>query len=163
MRNGKPIIAIVGPSRAGKDTAAEYLRDHTTLRYLGGCSFTGCKHVAIKLNLSWKEAWRTRHERKDEWYKILNEYRKDDPTKLIRECLEHSDIVCGIRDYTEIIEAKFEKLIDLVIWINRNVASDSVLTFGPEVSDITIDNYDTFHSYYRKLTSLAKVLGVWRG
>jgi hypothetical protein len=162
MRNGLPILAIVGHGRAGKDTVAEWLRDNTILRFKGGCSFTGCQYVADKLGSSWHEAWRTRHERRMEWYHILNEYRKDDPTRLVRDCLEHSDIVCGLRDREELLGAKAKKLFDLVIWVDRPVPIDPTVTFTVDDADLIIRNYTKFEDLYERLTHLAGVLKVLR-
>jgi hypothetical protein len=160
MKNGKPVLAIVGPGRSGKDTMAEWCRDHTILEYKGGSSYTGCKYVAERLGLSWHDTWRTRHERRMDWYNILNEYRKDDPTKLIRECLEHSDIVCGLRDRTELLASRDAGLIDLVVWIDRPVPHDPTITFTIEDADIIIRNHGTFEEFYERLRRFAKTLGI---
>lgn len=162
MRNGKPILAIVGHGRAGKDTAAEFFRDHTVLRFKGGCSYTGCQYVADKLGISWHEAWRTRHERRMDWYRILNDYREGDPSRLIRDCLEHSDIVCGVRDSIELSVARKECLLDLVVWIDRPVPFDPTVTFTIEDADVIIRNYTGFSDFYTRLKRFAKVLGVLR-
>lgn len=160
MRNGLPIVAIVGHGRAGKDTAAEYLRDNTVLQYKGGCSYTGCTYVAQQLGIDWHEAWRTRHERRMEWYNILNEYRKDDPSRLIRDCLSHSDIVCGVRDRIELLAAKKEKLIDLIVWIDRPVPVDPTVTFTVEDADTIIRNYTSFEDFYSRLRRFAAALNI---
>jgi hypothetical protein len=160
MRNGLPVLAIVGHGRAGKDTAAEWLRDHTHLKFKGGCSYTGCDYVAKKLGLSWHEAWRTRHELRMDWYRILNEYREGDPSRLVRDCLEHSDIVCGIRDRMEMIAAKKEGLLDLIVWIDRPVPVDPTVTFTIEDADVIIRNYSGFDDFYARLRRFSNVLRI---
>ena len=160
MRNGLPILAIVGHGRAGKDSAAEWLRDHTKLRFKGGCSYTGCQYVADKLGISWHEAWRTRHERRMEWYTLLNEYREADPAKLIKDCLVHSDIVCGVRDGKELHAAKQEGLLDLIVWVDRPVPIDPTVTFTIDDADVIIRNYGSFGTFYSRLKRFARTLGV---
>lgn len=160
MRNGRPVLAIVGHGRAGKDTAAEFLRDHTNLRFKGGCSYTGCQYVAEKLGLSWHEAWRTRHERRMEWYRLLNEYREGDPSRLVRDCMEHSDIVCGVRDCMEMQACKKEGLFDLVVWIDRPVPIDPTVTFTIEDADVIVRNYSGFEDFYERLKRFSKILGI---
>jgi hypothetical protein len=158
MSTKNPVIALIGHSRSGKDTAAEWLRDNTILRYKGGSSYQACEYVAGKLGLSWQDAWRTRHERKDEWFKLLNEYRQDDITKLVRACLTHSDIICGVRDRDELLKCRAEGLLDLIIWVDRQVPDDPTLTIKKEDCDIVIENNSTFASYYIKLARLCKLM-----
>jgi hypothetical protein len=162
MRNGVPILAVVGKGRAGKDTSAEWLRDNTVLRFDGGCSWHGREIVAEKLGISVEEAWQTRHDRRMEWYRILCEFRQNDPARLVKRCLVNNHVVCGVRDGVEMRAAIDEGLIDLVIWIERAVPDDPTLTFGPEVADVIIDNNGTLKGLYRRLFRLAKIINVMK-
>lgn len=162
MRDGVPSIAIVGNGRAGKDTAAEYLRDHTKLRFNGGCSWTGRLYVAERLGISPEEAWNTRHARRMEWYTLLNEYRKTEPHRLVKDVLSHSDIVCGVRDGSEMKSAMEHGLFDLVVWIDRDVPPDPTLTFGPDVADIVIQNHWSVEAFHHRLRRFSEALGILR-
>lgn len=155
----KPVLAFVGPSRCGKDTACEFLRDHFGLKFAGGCSYTIREKIAAAQGLSVEEAWLKRHENRDYWYRWCQEYRRDDPARIVRESLVHSDIICGIRDKIELRTAVGEKLIDLVVWIDRHVSPDPTLEFGNDVADIVVVNQGSKISFCSKLVSLGQVLG----
>ena len=157
------IVAFCGPGRCGKDTAAEYWAKICSLRFKGGCSYTVLPHIAKSLEMSTREAYLSRHWNRDYWYEWCNEYRKNDPARIVRESLQHSDIICGVRDKCELQAALAEGLIDLAIWILRDVPADTTLTYSASECDIIIDNYGTIEQFHHKLTRLANALGVTTG
>lgn len=155
-------LAVVGPGRSGKDTACEWLRDNTKLRFNGGCSWTGRLYVAERLGISPEEAWETRHQRRMEWYTLLNEYRKEEPHRLVQDVLKHSDIVCGVRDGSEMKSAIEHGLFDLVVWIDRDVPPDPTLTFGIETADVIIPNHWSVGDFHQRLRRFSEALGILR-
>lgn len=172
MRNGLPVIALCGYGRAGKDTAAEWLRDHTVLRFSGGCSWTALPYMARRLSedfgrlVTEEEAYRRRHEDRMKWYTYMNEYRKDeyrkdDPARLIRDVLQHSDLVCGVRDRCELLAAREEQLLDLVVWIDRDVPVDPTVTYSIDDCDIVVRNHGTIHEFHQRLYRLARSLRLF--
>jgi len=160
MKDGVPVLAFCGYGRAGKDTAAEWFRDHTPLKFAGGCSWTVLPHIAKDLGLSVEEAFRRRHEDRRYWYNWCNEYRRDDPARIIRESLVHSDMVCGVRDVIELIAGKAEGLIDLAVWIDRPVPLDPTVTYSVEDCDIIVRNYEGLDAFFKRLERLAKALRI---
>lgn len=160
MRNGIPTLAVVGPGRAGKDTVAEWLRDHTVPRFHGGCSWTGRHYVAERLGLPVDEAWQRRHEMRMSWYTLLNEYRQEDSARLIKDVMGHSDVVAGVRDGQEIWSGIYQGLFDLVLWLDRDVPHDPTLTFGPEVADVVLPNRGSLDELYIRLQRLARVMQI---
>ena len=112
-------LAIVGPSRAGKDTAANWFAAHTGLRYTGSCSSIIAPHAAARLGIPEAEAFATRHACRDLWRAIGDELRRDDPAYLARKTLEHGDICVGIRSAAEMEAVMGEGLVDEVLWIDR--------------------------------------------
>jgi hypothetical protein len=166
VRNGKPILCISGHGRAGKDTAAEWFRDNTVLRFCGGSSWIGREYMARRLSqdlgrlVTPEEAFERRHEDRDKWYRYLNEYREGDPTRLLRDCLVSNDIICGPRDGCEVRAARAEGLFDLMVWIDRPVPVDPTVTFSIEDADVIVRNHTTIEDYYLRLARLARVLGV---
>ena len=161
-----PIIAFCGHGRSGKDTGAEWARDHTILRFKGGCSWTALKYMAKRLSedegrvVTEEEAYKNRHMDRMKWYTYMNQYREGDPSRLIRDCLEHSDIVCGVRDGKELTASKEKGLLDLIIWVNRDVPNDPTVTYTRDDCDIVVDNTSTLEAYYQKLARLMKSLGL---
>lgn len=73
-----PVLMICGHGRAGKDTAAEYLRDHAGIKFEGGCSWAARHYMAGRLGISAEEAYARRHEDRELWFRYLNELRADD-------------------------------------------------------------------------------------
>lgn len=161
MKNGKPVLAFCGWGRAGKDTCSEWFRDHTELVFKGGCSYTILPRVAEARGETLEYAWATRHQNREWWYEFCNEYRKHDPTRLVRDCLEHSDVVCGIRDDFELKAVLRANLVDLAIWVNRpGIEKDKTVTYQEKDCDISIHNSGSIEDLHRKLERLAVSLGV---
>lgn len=164
--NDYPVIAFCGYGRSGKDTGAEWFRDHTPLKFMGGCSWTARDYMAMRLSedegriVTIDEAYARRHEDRIKWYTYLNQFRVGDPSRLIRNCLSHSDIVCGVRDRKELFAARDEGLLDLLIWIDRDVPVDSTVTYTIDDCDIVIRNRDTLGVYHNRLARLAKLIGL---
>lgn len=108
-----------------------------------------------------EKAWAERHANREWWYLFCNEYRKNDPARIVKDCLKHSDIICGVRDGFELKAAVDQKLIDLTIWVHSpRVRVDSTVTYQEKDCDLTIDNSGSIEDLYRKLERLAISLGI---
>lgn len=151
---------LCGPSRCGKDEAAIWLSQNTPLRYAGSMSQVIAPHVARRLGKTVDEVFATRHADKQLWFDVGNELRARDPLRIVRECLEKSDIVVGPRDDGEIVHARETDLIDLAIWIEREVPEDPTMTYGPELCDIVVLNLGPLHRMHESLRALARFAGV---
>jgi hypothetical protein len=158
---GIPRIALVGYGRGGKDTAGGWLGLFTPLRYVGSTSRVVCPLIAKDLGLSVEEAWSQRHNHRRFWHHWCNEYRKDDPTKIARQCLENGDLVVGLRDIIELNACKEEKLFDLIVWVHNNrVEKDPTVTFTSDDCDVIVENNGTYVQFYEKLTRLCRFGGI---
>lgn len=154
-------LAIVGPGRCGKDTAAEWFAQRTILRYWGSCSQVILPEAARRLGLSEAEAWKRRHEDRKFWRELGDEMRKDDPAALARVTLEKGDLCVGVRSHVEMRAVLDQKLVDLTVWIHRpNVPNDPTLEFGRGLADVVIENAGTLTDFHGKLYNLAATLGV---
>ncbi len=154
-------ILIVGYSRAGKDTACEYLAKSTELRFAGTTSLYLARYVAARLGVSEEEAYRTRHQNRNLWHRVGNEVRKRDPGLLIRASLEYAEIVGGARDLEEIIACKQNHLVDLIVWIaNSRVRKDSTVNFSEQDCDIIVPNHWTLEEFHLRLLRLARFAGL---
>lgn len=157
-------VLFAGMGRAGKDTACEYLSKITTLRNAGTTSKYLCEYVASKLGLPVDEVYARRHE-SDEmrtfWYNCGNELRQNGPATLIRRALECGEITGGVRDYAEVVAAREEGLIDILVWIeNERVKKDPTVMFGPRECDLIIQNNWDLEEYYRRIERLARFAGL---
>lgn len=149
-------VMFVGHGRAGKDTASEMFAKITGLRFAGSLSRQLAVHMAGVLGLSVEEAYARRHEDRMKWYEEGNKLREKGPTTLIRSALRHGDITNGARDRAEVIAAREEGLVDLIVWIeNPRVPTDPTLKFGPDDCDIAILNTGGLDQLYRNLERLA--------
>ena len=153
-------LAIVGPGRAGKDACAEWLAANTPLRYTGSCSSVIAPHAARRLGLGVTEAFARRHEDRDLWRAIGDELRRDDPAALARETLRHGELCVGVRARVEIEAVIRERLVDLVLWIDRDVPPDPTLEFGPEVATVILPNRGTLADLHGRLRALARAWGL---
>ncbi len=156
-----PRILLVGHGRAGKDTGLEYLSALTGMQNAGSTSLYLTKYVAQRLGLDEREAYRTRHEMRDEWYRIGNELRTNDPGILLREALNRGPLTAGIRDLQEVVFARVNRVVDLIVWIENNrVPVDPTIKFGPEYADIVVQNNGSVEDYHERLKRLAIFAGL---
>lgn len=80
--------------------------------------------------------------------------RANDAAYLARRTLEHGDIAVGIRDGAEMQAVLDEQLVDLAIWIERDVPLDPTLTYGPELCHVIMQNRSTLEAFHAKLGAL---------
>lgn len=161
-------LAICGPGRAGKDTASKWLACHTTLRYTESTSEAAAQLCYSKLAdrygyTSVSEAFEDRHNHRVEWADIIWSYNKPDGITLYCEMLQDGDILNGIRRAAELQALVDRHLIDLVMWIDRDVPTDPSLETTSSVADIIIPNNDSIADLYRRLTHFARFSRIIKG
>lgn len=155
-------LAICGHGRAGKDEAAKWFNENTTVRYSGfSTSAVIAPYVASVLGISEEEAFRRRHEDRQLWYEIGNELREHDPAFLARKTFEHGDIAVGIRDRDEMQAVLDEEMVDLAIWIERDVPPDPTLKYGQEMCDVIVLNTGELGAMFARLEALSKAMGIF--
>ena len=154
-------IAICGPGRCGKDTAAHWLKANTSLRYSRSTSEVIVPHVAKKLGLSVEETYRKRHEFRQLMFETGIELRQNDPAFLARTVLAEGDICNGVRDRREMQAVLDEQLVDLAIWIDRPwLPPDPTMGYGLEMCDIIIPNCWGLVDFIPRIARLARTWGV---
>jgi hypothetical protein len=154
-------LLVVGHGGAGKDTACEYLAKVTTLRFAGTTSAYLSKYVAARLGVPREEALLTRHGNRRLWHRVGNELRRQDPARLVRESLEHAQIVGGVRGREELEACRREGLVDLVVWVaNDRVARDSTVHFGEQDCDVTVANHGSLEEFHERLLEMARSVGL---
>lgn len=154
-------LAISGRGRSGKDEAAKWFNDNTSIRYSGfSTSMAITPHAAKHLGISEEEAFARRHEDRMLWFNLGNKLREHDQAFLARQTFEHGDIAVGIRDRDEMQAVLNEGLVDVAIWIDRDVPVDPTLTYGKELCSIVVENHGTLEEFHAVLRAVAKYLGV---
>jgi hypothetical protein len=158
-------LAICGPGRAGKDTAAEFLATISPLRYTAGTSYWA-RHLVF----DWMQrdgfpqyadahaCWLDRHNHRQLWAEIIGQYNANDPVKLYRDCLADQDLLTGIRWRHEQSACKGAGLCDLWIWIDRPGCDDPTCQVRAEDCDITILNHGTLEEFHERLRRFASIL-----
>lgn len=154
-------IALCGHGRVGKDEAAQWFNVNTSLRYSGfSTSMAITPHAAKHLGITEEEAFARRHEDRMLWFELGNNLREHDPAFLARQTFEHGDIAVGIRDRSEMQAVLDEGLVDVAIWIERDVPEDPTLTYGKELCSIIVENTGTLEEFHASLRAVAMMLGV---
>lgn len=160
-------IAICGPGRCGKDTAAEFFRDKTHCRYKCSTSFTAAEYVyryAMERNRlpyygNLLECYNDRRNHRRFWADTIEIMNKNDSAYLYRLHLKDNDILTGVRKRREIIACY--PLIDLAIWIDKkDCPTDPTQEYGPEMCDITVDNNSTIEDLHARLYNLSACFGI---
>lgn len=112
---------VVGHAQHGKDTVCEYLRDKYGISFQSS-SLAAATHVifpALRDKYGYNtlnECYEDRVNHRKEWFDLIAEYTKDEPTKLADAIYSCSDIYCGIRRREELlaIAKKYDLLIIMV-------------------------------------------------
>ncbi len=148
MTGKLPTVAFCGWGRAGKDTAGKFLGRVSPLRYIGSLSWVGKAEVARRLGLCEQEAWETRHDRRQDWYRI-------------RDSLALGEIVVGVRDAAELAAARSAGLITHAVWVHKpDVPKDPTTTYGPGDCDLTIRNDSTVDDFHGKLLDWFRIAEI---
>ena len=114
---------IVGHGRHGKDTFADGFRERGWL--CKDSSYAAAEIFLfdeLKGSMGYKtvdECWDDRHSHRALWFRMIAEYNHADNCRLMRSIYEHNDIYVGIRSQQELLAGLAQRLIDLVIWVER--------------------------------------------
>jgi hypothetical protein len=163
----RPRLAICGPGRCGKDTASIWLRDHTALRYYGSTSEAAASLVFSKISGEYgyqtvEECFQDRHNHRELWAKSIWDYNRPLGITLYEDMLKVTDVLNGIRRKGELQALLSRDMIDLVLWIDRDVPEDPSLEMDSSVADFIIPNNGTLEDLYQRLTRFARVTRLLR-
>lgn len=149
------ISVVLGYTGSGKTTAARYLSEITSI------PFTDTSGVLIKLYCEDKGYdVDTIIENKDEHRQNLYEYgkklQKEDPSILIKECLDRGSILCGLRRQSELDFLKDSGHNPVVIWIHRDgITKNPTDEIAPSEADIVVNNDGSLDELKKKMGDIA--------
>jgi hypothetical protein len=158
-------ISISGHGGSGKGLVAAWFNQHTALRYTGGTSWYGRHYVFEQWGHlfydSPEDCFAARALHRERWASLLDDYNKDDLTRLYRLTLENQDILDGVRRRDEFKACLDAGMVDLAIWLKRDVPTDTTLRYGPELCDVIIENNGCVEDIHRRLKRFTRALGVF--
>jgi len=154
-----PQIALLGMSRAGKDTAALFLAQFFVFPKPQSSSLTVLPLIAHMAQGDREDVYKYRHENREFWLQACHALRADDPTRLARWSLCDSPFSIGLRGKKEFDAVRNEGIIDLSVWIdNSRVAVDPTVEFTRDDCDVVIDNHTSLDKFYDRLTRFGKLV-----
>jgi len=155
-------IGICGPGRAGKDTAAEFLRDEFGLRYTHGTSLWAATIVWAEMTKTGHgydtvaECFEDRHNHRTLWARIIGKHNAADPVRMYRDCLQAQDLLTGIRWKNEFDACRAAGLCDAWIYISRPGTSDPTCEITAADCDYVIRNHGTLDEFHGELRRWAR-------
>ena len=162
----KPKLFILGNSRCGKDTASEILAKNFGFKHISSSLFVCEKAVLPTLSARYgyksvQEAFDDKDGHRDEWFDLISEYNRLDPSRLSRELFEKYDIYCGLRSNIELSASRH--LADIVIWIDATKRigiseQSSSITVTRDMADIIIENNGTLEEFEKKIIKFGKLV-----
>lgn len=156
-------LLIIGHARHGKDTVAEMISKHFGLKVKGSSEMAAEIFIydALKDKYGYKtpeECFEDRVNHRQEWYELICDYNKEDPTRLAKAIMKDNDIYCGMRSSVEIEECRNQGVFDFVIGVfNPSVPSESRNSFSINLfqeADIVITNNGTLKDLEAKVVNL---------
>ena len=163
-------ILICAKARAGKDSIAEILRFH--LNYTFKSSSVAASEIFLYDALKEKygydspvECFEDRVNHRAEWFDLIKEYNKDDPTRLAKEILKNNDIYVGMRSNKELEACIEEGLFDLIVGVyNPNVEEEASSSFDIDIwkySDFVIPNTGTLEDLEERVVKVfSKIINL---
>lgn len=166
MRKQFKLLIISDSCRAGKDTAAEFLRDNYGMTFYSSSHFAAQKFIfeALKEKYNYKsieECFEDRVNHRQEWYEMICEYNSEDPLRLAKEMLETSECYVGMRSLREQKAAWDTNTFDIILWIDASERlgeeASTSNTLDKRYSHIQIDNNTNLEDFYNRLHAFGKM------
>lgn len=163
---GKKIL-IIGYGRHGKDTLAEIWRDKFGLSFISS-SMAASELVifpALKQKYNYQsveQCFEDRSNHRQEWFELIEEYNKEDPSRLCKDIIfkMKNDCYVGMRSKIELEGSK--NFFDLIIFVDASdrlpVEDKKSCTIGPHDADIIITNNQGLEEFQQKAVRIGKSL-----
>lgn len=142
MSDQKINLMICGNGRHGKDTLCDILAGYGYTHQSSSQAAAAIVFYEIKDKYGYKsvqECFEDRANHRKEWFDIISENNRENPTALTAAIYAHSNIYCGIRRLVEFNKAKEEGYFDLSIWVD---ACERLPEESPESNEIRKEHCD---------------------
>lgn len=149
MQQSLPKLLVTGYGEHGKDTVCEMLEIYYGFKFTSSSKFLADKVIfpALKDRFGYStvdECYADRRNHRSEWYALITEYNKDDPTTLGRAIYNEMDIYCGLRNKRELHAMKNCGMYNVSIWVDAGdrieSETEASCTIEPWMCDFIIDN-----------------------
>jgi hypothetical protein len=144
-------LIVTGHAAAGKDTLCEILEENTGLKF-GSSSLIACEEVVLPVlgpkygYTTVDECFNDRNNHRSEWYDLISEYNREDPTRLGKHILFQLglDVYCGLRNIREFQALVDNGFIQYTIWVDRSKVNppepNTSITVTSDDCDYVLDN-----------------------
>lgn len=178
MRRVRP-ITIIGNGEHGKGTFAAFLGMYLHIETVSSVSMWMAEHVTKVILGHTDDTWAdlkpdeaaeevnlqfmARHSKRQEWRSIIDEYRKGDPARIIREMVDGGvEIIDGLRPIAEFEAAKNEGLLGLVIYIKRpGWRDDPTFEISESHADVLLVNDGSVDSLQNSAKTVAQLISYF--
>lgn len=159
-------ILVVSLGRFGKDTLCEIVKQKFGIEFISSSHYMLEKIVYPSLKdkygyTSEEECYEDRVNHREEWFNLIDNYNKEDYSRLAKNILTENDIYCGMRCVKQFNASRH--LFDIVIWVDAEkrlgiTEDESSMTITKDMADIIIDNNGTLEDFENKVTKLFGVI-----
>jgi dephospho-CoA kinase len=170
MSEGKRNIRImlVGEGTHGKDEVAKILVSEYGMKCESSSMFA-CKLFifdALKDKYGYESVeacYEDRVNHRAEWFDLISEYNKDNPTRLAKGIFNSNDVYVGIRNKTEFEACRREGEFDYAIWVDaferlgHTEGTDSN-QITPDMADFNLDNNGTLEDLPKEVRDCMQVV-----
>lgn len=162
-------LLVVGHARHGKDTFCEYLRDKYGYKFISSSEFCA-EHVVFPVLASRygyktvQECFDDRSNHRAEWFDIIADYNREDPSRLGREIFATCDIYCGLRNIREMKALKACGTYDHSVWIEagervpREDSSSNTIMMAD--ADWLVHNQGSIEDFHQNIDFFMTMLSV---
>lgn len=167
-----PKILILGHGRHGKDSVAEALHHIFGLKFQSSSMFACERVIFDHFNNSDdlpsydtpEECYADRSNYRSTWYDLIQEFNKDDQSRLAREILEEGDMYVGMRALPEYEASK--DLFTHVVWVDASARGiplepEDSFTIPLELGNMwVIQNDRSLRDLHRAVLAFGKAIGL---
>lgn len=161
-------LLIIGHARHGKDTVCEILAENYFFDFESSSRFCSKRFIFNELKDKYgykteEECYNDRHNHREEWFNLIQDYNKDDYSRLGREIFNNYSIYCGLRNKKEFEALKKSDIPFITIWVDRSLhlppEPKESMSLDMSMADFILDNNGDLNDLEENiLTTLGKII-----
>jgi len=163
-------LLIIGHGRHGKDTIAAMITNHIGLTKTNSSQYACDTFIYEELKGKYgyknsEECFKDRYNHRKEWYNLIADYCKEDPSRLAKSILEKVDMYIGMRAKDQIEDALSLKLFDYIVGVydpRKPLEGDSFGFNLFDYADFVIPNSGTLEDLEKRVLKVIKPIIIRR-